>query len=80
MRFGFWNVPAEMSVGHTAEAKVLLAGVMTVKVLLAKVVTGAARGGVDAVGVGVGVVDEEEGGFPRAVQPNPTFMVMISQP
>jgi hypothetical protein len=84
MRYGFWNVPAEMSVGHTAEAEVLLAEVLLVDVLLGDVAIGVARVGVDAVavGVGVGVVDddEEEGGFPRAVQPNPTLMVMISQP
>jgi hypothetical protein len=101
MRFGFWNVPTERSVGHTAEAEVLLAEVLLAEVLLVEillveillveillddvllddVVTGAARVGVDVVGVGVGIADEEEeGGFPRAVQPNPTLMVMISQP
>lgn len=91
MRFGFWNMPAEMSVGHTAEAEVLLAEallaelllvvVLLVEVLLEEVVISAARVVADTVGVGVGVADDkEEGGFPRAVQPYPTLIVMLSQP
>jgi hypothetical protein len=90
MRFGFWNVPAEMSVGHTAAGKVLLAEILLVDVLLVEVLlaevllgdvgTGAVRVGVD-VAVGVGVIDDdEEDDLPRAVQPYPTLIVMLSQP
>jgi hypothetical protein len=90
MRYGFWNVPAEMSVGHTAEAEVLLAEILLVEVLFAEVllagvlltgvVTGAARVGVDVVGVGIADDEEDEDDLPRAVQPNPTLIVMLSQP
>jgi hypothetical protein len=75
MRWGFWKEPAEMSVGHTAEAEVPLVDdvVEAARVDVAAVAV--------AVGIGVGDVDaEEEEGPPRAVQPNPILRVTISQP
>ena len=88
MRFGVWNVPAEMSVGHTAAGKVLLVEVLLSEVVLVELVLDVVRSAArvvvaDTVGVKVviGIADEEEeGGFPIAVQPYPTLIVMLSQP